>query len=174
MKTTIRVLNTLLNAAAIAALIALVILTFANVVMRYFLNTGITWGVEVSGHLFVWLIFLGATIAFRDHGHLGVDVLVAKAPLKVQKLLFIVINAIIIAVLLLFLKGLWVMIQLNAGMTGSATPIPVNVMYAAGVVGAVLMILISIAQTIRFVLFNKDAPPWSAISANGAGVGGPS
>ena len=173
MKTTIRVLNTLLNTAATVMLIALVCLTFANVVMRYFFNSGVSWSVEVSGYLFVWLIFLGAVIAFRDHGHLGVDVLVTKVPLKVQKLLFIVINAIIIAVLVLFLRGLGVMMQLNAGMTGSATPIPVNVLYAAGVAGAVLMILLSIVQTVRFVFFNRDAPPWSALSKNDQGTVGP-
>jgi hypothetical protein len=30
--------------------------------------------------LFVWLTFLGAIVALREHGHLGVDILVRRLP----------------------------------------------------------------------------------------------
>lgn len=161
MEKTIRVLNKMLNAVVIGTLIVLVALIFSNVVLRYFLRTGITWTVEVSGLLFVWLVFLGAVIALKDHAHLGIDSFVGKLPLKAQKAMFALVNAIIIAVMVLFVDGVIGAMVLNGSMTGSATPIPVNVMYAAGLVGAVLMILISIAQVINFVFFGKGAPPWS-------------
>ena len=58
-------------------LAAMVVLVFANVVLRYAFNTGITVSEELGRWLFVWLTFLGAIIAMKEHGHLGMDSLVA-------------------------------------------------------------------------------------------------
>ena len=58
----------------------MVVLVFGNVVLRYGFNSGITVSEEVSRWLFVWLTFLGAIIALREHGHLGVDMLVRRLP----------------------------------------------------------------------------------------------
>jgi TRAP-type transport system small permease protein len=63
----------LLKAAIALCLAVMVVLVFGNVVLRYLLNTGITVSEEVSRLLFVWLTFLGAIVAMREHGHLGVD-----------------------------------------------------------------------------------------------------
>ena len=52
----------------------MVVLVFGNVVLRYAFNSGITVSEEVSRWLFVWLTFLGAIVAMREHGHLGVDI----------------------------------------------------------------------------------------------------
>ena len=35
---------------------------------------------EVSRWLFVWLTFLGAIVALKEHGHLGTDMLVSRLP----------------------------------------------------------------------------------------------
>jgi TRAP-type C4-dicarboxylate transport system permease small subunit len=65
----------------IAAFLAvMVVLVFGNVFLRYAFNTGITSSEELSRLLFVWLTFLGAIVALREHGHLGVDVLVSGCP----------------------------------------------------------------------------------------------
>ena len=69
---------------ALEALIALmlaimVVMVFGNVVLRYGFNSGITVSEEVSRWLFVWMTFLGAIVAVREHGHLGTDMLVARA-----------------------------------------------------------------------------------------------
>ena len=56
----------------------MVVLVFGNVFLRYAFNSGITVSEEVSRWLFVWLTFLGAIVAMREHGHLGVDSLVKR------------------------------------------------------------------------------------------------
>jgi TRAP-type transport system small permease protein len=58
----------------------MVVLVFGNVVLRYGFNLGITVSEEISRWLFVWLTFLGAIVAMREHGHLGVDTLVKRLP----------------------------------------------------------------------------------------------
>jgi TRAP-type transport system small permease protein len=56
----------------IASFLAIMVV-FGNVVLRYAFNSGITVSEEVPRWLFVWLIVLGAIIALRQHGHLGIE-----------------------------------------------------------------------------------------------------
>ena len=58
----------------------MVVLVFGNVVLRYAFNSGITVSEELSRWLFVWLTFLGAIVALKEHGHLGTDMLVGRLP----------------------------------------------------------------------------------------------
>jgi len=47
-----------------AALAVMVVLVFANVVLRYGFGTGIASAEELSRLLFVWMVFIGATAAY--------------------------------------------------------------------------------------------------------------
>jgi TRAP-type transport system small permease protein len=77
----------LLKAAALAFMVVLV---FGNVVLRYGFNSGITVSEEVSRWLSVWLTFLGAIVAMREHAHLGSDMLVSRLPVLGKKVCLVV------------------------------------------------------------------------------------
>src|SRR2546423_506890 len=70
----------LLKVAIALCLAAMVVLVFSNVVLRYVFNSGIAMSEELSRWLLVWLTFLGAIVALRQHAHLGVDTLVRALP----------------------------------------------------------------------------------------------
>ena len=61
-------------------LAVMVVLVFGNVVLRYGFNSGITVSEEISRWLFIWMTFLGAVVALRERGHLGVDMVVQRLP----------------------------------------------------------------------------------------------
>lgn len=61
-----------------ALLLAMVLMVFGNVVLRYVFNSGIVVSEELSRFCFVWLTFIGAIVAVRDGTHLGMDNLVAR------------------------------------------------------------------------------------------------
>ncbi|WMJ83965.1 TRAP transporter small permease [Oscillospiraceae bacterium LTW-04] len=63
-------------------LIATTSLVLLNVFMRYFLNSPITWSEEVATACFVWTIFMGGAVTFRNKAHLGVDIVVKHLPPK--------------------------------------------------------------------------------------------
>jgi TRAP-type C4-dicarboxylate transport system permease small subunit len=67
----------LLKFIIVVCLALMVVLVFGNVVLRYAFNSGITVSEELSRWLFVWLIFLGATVAMKEHAHLGMDSVVS-------------------------------------------------------------------------------------------------
>jgi len=68
----------LLEIVMAACMALMVLLVFGNVVLRYAFNSGIVMSEEISRWLFVWLTFLGAIVALREHGHLGTDMLVGR------------------------------------------------------------------------------------------------
>ncbi len=54
----------------------LAILLFANVLLRYVFRSPFAWLEEGVVAVFVWLVFIGVSAAFRSHQHLRIDVLV--------------------------------------------------------------------------------------------------
>src|SRR5215216_7284315 len=80
----------------------MVVLVFGNVVLRYVFNSGIAVSEEVSRWLFVWLTFLGAIVALKEHGHLGSDMLVSRLPVAGKK-------ALAVAAQVLMLYATWLL-----------------------------------------------------------------
>lgn len=63
-------------------LAGMVVVVFSNVISRYFLNAAIAWSEEISRFMLIWLVFLGANLAYINDEHLGLDILVKAVPKK--------------------------------------------------------------------------------------------
>jgi TRAP-type C4-dicarboxylate transport system permease small subunit len=63
------------GAAVVLLLAAMVALSFAQVVLRNFFDTGLTWADVLLRHQVLWIGFIGASLATRQSRHIGVDVL---------------------------------------------------------------------------------------------------
>lgn len=103
----------LLSAAMVICLVVMVAMVFGNVVLRYAFNSGIAVSEELSRWLFVWVIFLGATVAVRERAHMGTDLVVAKLPLPAQKVVVIVGKALMLWVTWLMFSGTLEQAKLN-------------------------------------------------------------
>jgi TRAP-type C4-dicarboxylate transport system permease small subunit len=141
----------LLRALTVVCLAGMVVLVFGNVVLRYAFNTGITVGEEVSRWLFVWLTFLGAIVATREHGHLGVDALVKRLPRTAQKTCLIASLVLMLFVTWLFLRGSWAQTILNIDVKAPATGASTGFFYATGVVFSVSVLPILFHDLFRVV-----------------------
>jgi len=75
----------LIKVLAVACLSGMVVLVFGNVVLRYGFNSGIVISEEASRWLLVWLTFLGAIVALREHRHLGIDTLIKALPPRAKR-----------------------------------------------------------------------------------------
>lgn len=78
-----------------------VVLVNANVIMRYFFNNPIKWSEEVVTSLFVWTVFIGSAYAYRNHSHLGVDIVVNFLPGKAKNVVSFVMAILELLVLLM-------------------------------------------------------------------------
>jgi TRAP-type C4-dicarboxylate transport system permease small subunit len=139
--------------ALIALLLAgMVILVFGNVVLRYGFNLGITVSEEVSRWMFVWLTFLGAIIAMKEYGHLGVDMLVKRLPPAGKKLCLIASQLLMLYAVWLFLQGSWQQTQINLDVKAPASGASMALFYGVGVVFSVSAGLIILYDLYRVAL----------------------
>ncbi|EGO62692.1 TRAP transporter small permease [Acetonema longum] len=146
----------MLHALIAVCLCLMTTFVFSNVVMRYFFNSGITWAEEASRYLFVWLIFLGAIVAFRENAHLGVDTLVNKLSVKGRKILFVANNILILLTMLLVVHGTWNLTTLTMDQNSPSMRIPLAFVYVAGFISSVSIVIIALGNLYK-LLTNKMA-----------------
>ncbi|KLN57300.1 2,3-diketo-L-gulonate TRAP transporter small permease protein YiaM [Variovorax paradoxus] len=127
-----------IEALIAAALAVMVVLVFGNVVLRYGFNSGITVSEEVSRWLFIWMTFLGAVVALKEHGHLGVDMVVQKLPPIGKKICLVVGHAVMLYIVWLLFQGSVTQARINWDVTAPVTGASMAVVYVSGVVFSVL------------------------------------
>jgi TRAP-type C4-dicarboxylate transport system permease small subunit len=123
----------LLSMVMVAALFLMVVMVFGNVVLRYGFNSGITMSEELSRWLFVWMTFLGALVALRQHAHLGTDTLVSRLPVAGKKICLGLSHLLMLYLCWLMLVGSWKQMMINAGTTSAVMEASMGYFYAAGV-----------------------------------------
>jgi len=134
-----------------AALAAMVVLVFGNVVLRYAFNSGIAVSEEVSRWLFVWLCFLGAVVAMKEGTHLGTDMLVSRLPVVGRKACMVVGHLLMLYVTWLFLDGSWQQARINHDVAAPVTGAPVSLFYATGVVFSACTGILLLLQLTRLL-----------------------
>ena len=134
----------LLEFLVVACLVAMVVMVFGNVVLRYAFNSGILVSEEMSRYCFIWLTYIGAMIAMRERGHLGVDTLVKRLPRAGKKLCLFLSESLMLGVNVLFLIGTWKMHNLQVTNVSPVVGISMIWVYGVGYVVAVVMAIFNI------------------------------
>lgn len=141
-------------------MMGMVVLVFGNVVLRYAFNSGITVSEELSRWLFVWLVFVGAVVALRDHAHLGMDSVVSRLPDWGKKACFILSNALMLGCVWLFFSGTWQQTLINIDNMAPATGLSSGYFYySVGLVfsvGAAGLLLRNLWQALTGRLTDKE------------------
>ncbi|EDM65798.1 putative C4-dicarboxylate transport protein DctQ [Moritella sp. PE36] len=83
------------------------LLTFANVVFRYVFNGNILWALELTVFLFAWLVLVGASYGVKKHSHIGVDILINIASVKLRKIYAVIAVSACLLFSVLLLIGSW-------------------------------------------------------------------
>ncbi|MBU3007681.1 TRAP transporter small permease [Cobetia amphilecti] len=126
----------------VLALVAMIVLVFVNVVLRYGFNSGISISVELSRFLFVWVTFMGAVTALIRQEHLSVNTFADKLPAAMRAGLDRLVTLAMLGCCLMLLKGSYAQTVLNWSNLSPISGIPVGVFYLAGLMAGVLMSLI--------------------------------
>lgn len=139
---TCRVIETLIA----VALAAMVLLVFGNVVLRYAFNSGIAISEEMSRWLFVWVTFLGATVAVKEQAHLGTDFLLAKLPPWAQRICLVVSYLLMLYCTWLLFSGALTQTRINSDVEAPVSGASMAIFYASGVFFAASSGLILLRQ----------------------------
>lgn len=87
MKKIYKVLDSICAPVASALLLAIVVLTFVNVILRFFFSAPIAWAEEISGLMYTFMIYIGLSETHKLDTAVSVDVLTSILPEKVKRVL---------------------------------------------------------------------------------------
>lgn len=126
-----------LKITMVFCLVMMVILVFGNVVLRYGFNSGITVSEELSRMFFIYLTFIGAIVAMREHLHLGVDSLVRRLPVLGKKACYVVSQLLMLYACWLFGQGSWQQTLINLHVVAPVSGMSMGFFYGVGILFSV-------------------------------------
>ncbi len=88
-------------------LAGMTLVTFMQVVARYVFNYSFTWAMELTGVMFAWMIFIGASYGVRVSAHIGIDILVRSVGKNVARWMGIVASALCVIYACILAFGGW-------------------------------------------------------------------
>jgi TRAP-type C4-dicarboxylate transport system permease small subunit len=87
--------------------LALFFLNMLRIFLRYFLGVAWLWEPDFSRLLFIWIVFIGATVLYVGKGHLVVDYYLSRLQPKNRERMHFMINLMtVIFLAVLVLKGI--------------------------------------------------------------------
>lgn len=140
----------LLKALAVLCLVIMIVLVFANVVLRYIFATGISVSEEFSRWMFVWMTFIGAILGMREQIHLGIDTVVNRLPSAARKAVVVVSHGLQLYVCWLLFIGSWDQTVVNLDVSAPASGLSNAWFYSVGIVFSV-----SAAAILAWQLFEQ-------------------
>ncbi|MDB9706071.1 TRAP transporter small permease [Pelagibacteraceae bacterium] len=129
----------------------MILITFAQVIFRYVLNSAFAWAGELTIFLFIWVIFLGAVIALSKGMHIGVDIFSNLLSKKKQKKLLIFTNMLIITFCFLVIVGAAPLIIDNFTQRSPALGIRITYIYLSIPVSMFAMIWITLKNNFKLM-----------------------
>lgn len=141
-----------LNVLLVLLLSSMVVMVFGNVVLRYAFNSGWSVSEELSRFFFVWLTFIGAIVAFREYGHMGIETLVAKLSRRNRLICMAATNLIIMACSFIFAFGTYEQLEVNATMYSPVTGLSLGWVYGIGMFTGGCMFIIATQRFLKVLL----------------------
>lgn len=155
MKTAINGLSKFIEFVLAILMIALTLLTFYQVIMRYIFNNASSWSEEAIRYLFVWASCVGAAVGIRYHTHIGIDVIVNRFPSPVRRVVAIFGYLLIIGFSLILITYGYQLVGKTGMQISPALRLPMKWVYMAAPVGGVLMILYALEEIVLIIASRK-------------------
>ncbi|SET02539.1 TRAP transporter small permease [Thorsellia anophelis] len=136
----------------------MMVIVFANVVMRYGLSSGIRVSAELSRLGLVWVVMLGTAIVVKQETHLAVTEFSERFFPKLVPILKRLNYLIILGLMMLFMIGTYNQTLANWGDISQLTGLPSGLFYLSGFISSILIGLIALVRVINpaFMLDNAE------------------
>lgn len=146
--------------ALILLLVAMSVIIFTNVTLRYTTNFSITWAEEVARYMMIWMTFLGAGLVLRQGGHVAISTLTDQFGPRVRLVLRIVVAAILLVFFVVMIKFGHDYMQRMGRQLTPATRIPFRYVYMGIPVGFGLL-LVHFLLVLKSFILGYDLDPES-------------
>lgn len=145
MKNLRAVMDKIMRVLNVGVLVMLVLLVVWQVITRYLLSQPSVWSEELASYGFAWATMLGAAYVFGKRDHMNVDVVVVSLSLKMQKILAIFSEVLILifAVTILIYGGIQNTL-LTIEQLSSSLPVTMGYLYSIVPISGVFVVIYNI------------------------------
>lgn len=127
------------------------ILIVVQVICRFVLEYPLTWSEELARYLMVYTVFLGASLALRNHKMIAVELILENVKPLARKVMRIVIMLVSMVFLFtLLVKGIG-MLEIVGRQQSSSLGLSMDIPYMAIPIGAGLMLINAVAVIIDYL-----------------------
>jgi TRAP-type C4-dicarboxylate transport system permease small subunit len=129
-----------LELSLVVILVAIVGVTFIQVLFRYIFHLSLAWSEELARYLFLWLAALASAYAFKLKSHFALRFLVNRFGKNLQKAIGTFVAFVISTFLVIFV---WKATEFTLSMAKQVAPstqMSMAVPYSSAIVGGVLML----------------------------------
>jgi len=148
----IDIMNKLVGIVVGLMLGAMSIIIVVQVFCRFVIDYPLTWSEEAARYLMVYTVFLGASLALRNHRMIAIEIISESVKPKVRKILRILVSLISIVFFTILLFQGVDMLEIVRRQTSASLGITMDIPYMAIPIGAALMIINGIANIIEFLM----------------------
>jgi TRAP-type transport system small permease protein len=133
-----------------STLLALIFLIMILQVFCRSIGRALSWAEEIALVLFPWVVFLGASMALKERGHIGIDFVVNLFPIWLRNITLIFIDIMIVcfaAYLLIF--GWKLSVFVGAKQATTFWDIPYFYLYLSTCAGGVFLLIQGVLLTLQ-------------------------
>ena len=138
------------------AMIAMTVVIFYQVILRYVFNASNIWSEELARYLMCYSVLLGAAVAIRKYSHLQVDFAINMLPARGRCIAVSLCTLVGIGFLVFFCQYGVTLCASTANSISAGTGVPMSYIYACLPIGSVLMILMSIEVILKELVKFQD------------------
>jgi TRAP-type C4-dicarboxylate transport system permease small subunit len=134
-----------------ACLGVMALAVFVNVVLRYGFGSGIPASEELSRLLFVWMVFIGATLAYPLGEHMAFTGLVARLRGRPQamKVMTVLIRLLVIVACVLVAIGAWQQVVVGMNSHSVVLGYPAALLPLPALLSAVAIAVMALVELVR-------------------------
>ncbi len=137
-------------AACLVAIMTVAVL--AGVFFRYVLNNSLAWTEDSSILMMIWVAFLIAPYAYRQGGHVGIELLVTSLPKPAFRIIRIAVNVLILWLLIRFMQEAIIYVSRGFNMRANTIPVPIAFFRTIVPISLGMMMLVGIELMLRDLL----------------------
>lgn len=132
----------------VSSLALTVILVFAQVVMRKIFNQSISWSEELCRYIFIWQIWFGVSLAFRNKQHIAIEMVTDKLNGKSKIIYQMVANIITLGfnIFLMTYGFKLVSMMIGRGAVSSGLRVPLYIVYLAVPLSSLVIVFRLVGQ----------------------------
>jgi TRAP-type C4-dicarboxylate transport system permease small subunit len=136
--------------------LALFLLNILRIFLRYFLGVAWLWEPDFSRLLFIWIVFIGATVLYVGKGHLMVDFFLTRMQSKTRERMHFMIDLMTaIFLVVLVLKGIEVT-KVRMRIPFDTWDLPTGYAYMAVPICSAIMIIVTLVRMAEYLFERRE------------------